>query len=70
MGQWYYRMYSGYAHAKSWATVLGARQAAPFDGCGRTIAISQGAGPRGCGLHPIVLDTVERALDAYEQLRR
>ena len=25
-GQWYYRMYSGYAHAKSSAMVLGARQ--------------------------------------------
>ena len=66
-GQWYYRMYSGYTHAKSWAMVLGARQAAPFDGSRRTIAISQGQDRAAVGCTRLSVDTVERALDSYER---
>ena len=63
-------MYSGYAHTKSWAMVLGARPAAPFDGSGRTIVISQGQDRAAVGCTRLSVDTVERALDAYELLRR
>jgi hypothetical protein len=69
-GQRYYRMLSGYAHAKSWAMVLGARQAAPLDGSRRTIAISQGHDRAAVGCIRLSVDTVERALDADELLRR
>jgi hypothetical protein len=41
-GQWYYRMYSGYAHAKSWAMVLGARQAAPSTAPGGPLPFPRG----------------------------
>jgi hypothetical protein len=41
-GQWYYRMLSGYAHAKSWAIVLGARQAAPSTALGGTLRFPRG----------------------------
>ena len=50
--------------------VLGARQAAPFDGSRRTIAISQGQDRAAVGCTRLSVDTVERALDAYELLRR
>jgi hypothetical protein len=42
----------------------------PFDGSRRTIAISQGQDRAAVGCTRLSVDTVERALDAYELLRR
>jgi hypothetical protein len=69
-GQWYYRMLSGYAHAKSWGDGLGCAAGGPFDGSRRTIAISQGQDRAAVGCTRLSVDTVERALDAYELLPR
>jgi hypothetical protein len=41
-GQWYYCMYSVYAHAKSWAMVLAARQAAPSTALGGPLPFPRG----------------------------
>jgi hypothetical protein len=49
---------------------LGCAAGGPFDGSRRTIAISQGQDRAAVGCTRLSVDTVERALDAYERLRR
>ena len=49
---------------------LGCAAGGPFDGSRRTIAISQGQDRAAVGCTRLSVDTVERALDAYELLRR
>jgi hypothetical protein len=68
--QFLYRLYSGYAHAKQWATTLGATQQAPFDPSGRTIALTQGSDLVAVAATQRALAAVRRALDALEQLRQ
>jgi hypothetical protein len=68
-GQWRYRLYSGYAHAKSWALALGAEQMAPFDGSGQTIALVQALDSVTADATQRCVDAVERAIRASEQLR-
>jgi hypothetical protein len=69
-GQWLYRFQSGYAHAKQWAMSFGAQQMAPYDSSGRTIALAQGQDMIAVALTQMCVDAVDRALGAYEQLRR
>ena|SRR5215216_4668901 len=69
-GQWLYRLYSGYAHAKQWALTLGARAMAPFDSSGRTIALAQGQELTAVYSTHECVNAIERAIDAFEQLRR
>lgn len=65
-----YRLYSGYAHAKQWALMLGAVQQAPFDSSGRTIALAQGSDLVAVAATRRAVDAVRRALDALEVLRQ
>lgn len=68
-GQSYYRMCSDIRTPRvgRWSWVRGR---GPFDGSRRTIAISQGQDRAAVGCTRLSVDTVERALDAYELLRR
>jgi hypothetical protein len=68
-GQWRYRLYSGYAHAKSWALALGAEQMAPFDASGQTIALVQAVDTVTVDATERCVAAVERAIDAYEELQ-
>jgi hypothetical protein len=68
-GQWRYRLYSGYAHAKQWALVLGAEQMAPFDASGQTIALAQAADSITVDATQGCVAAVEHAISAYEQPR-
>ncbi|GHJ11454.1 hypothetical protein TPA0907_58210 [Micromonospora humidisoli] len=68
--QYLYRLYSGYAHAKQWATMLGAAKQAPFDPCGRTLALTQGIDLVAVAATQRVIVAVGRALDALERLRQ
>lgn len=67
--QYLYRLYSGYAHAKQWATMLGAAQQAPFDPSGRTLALTQGNDLVAVAATQRATLAVSRSLDALEQLR-
>lgn len=69
-GQGIYRLESGYAHAKQWALIQGAEQAAPQDGSGRTIARLQPSEKLAAALTKRCVDAVERALVALEALRQ
>ena len=68
-GQWYYRMCSDMPRQEL-GDGLGCAAGGPFDGSRRTIAISQGQDRAAVGCTRLSVDTVERALDAYELLRR
>jgi hypothetical protein len=68
-GQWRYRLYSGYAHAKQWAVVLGAEPMAPYDAAGQTIALSQAQDLIAVDATERCVRAVDRAINAYEQLR-
>jgi hypothetical protein len=68
--QWRYRLYSGYAHAKQWALLLGGQQVAPFNSAGRTIALVQGEDRIAVHCTHVCVNAVDRAVDAYERLRR
>jgi hypothetical protein len=68
-GQWRYRLYSGYAHAMSWALTLGAEQMAPFDASGHTIALAQTPDSVTVDATQGCVAAVERAISAYEGLR-
>jgi hypothetical protein len=68
-GQWLYRLQSGYVHAKQWAMSLGAQRMAPYDTSGRSIALAQGQDTVAVGSTKMCVDSVARAIDAYEQLR-
>lgn len=69
-GQAYYRLYSGYAHAKQWALALGVQQVSNSDASGRTLALSKGQDRMAVASTHIALDTLQDAVDAFEQLRR
>jgi hypothetical protein len=69
-GEWMYRLYSGYAHAKQWALTLGARAMAPSDSSGRTLALAQGQELTAVYSTHECVNAIERAIDAFEQLRR
>jgi hypothetical protein len=69
-GQSRYRLYSGYAHAKQWALALGAQAIAPSDSSGRTIALAQGQELTAVYSTHECVNAIERAIDAFEQLRR
>jgi hypothetical protein len=69
-GQWLYRLYSGYAHAKQWALTLGAQQMAPYDSSGHTIARVEAQDAVAVHVTRECVDAVDRAVGAYEQLRR
>ena len=68
-GQWLYRMYSGYAHAKQWAVTMGAQQMTPSDSSGRSLALTQGQDLPTAYSTLESVDAFERAVDAYEELR-
>ncbi|MFI7431452.1 hypothetical protein ACIBPB_31150 [Micromonospora sp. NPDC049836] len=68
--QFIYRLYSGYAHAKQWALMLGAKQQAPFDESGRSLALVEGSEATAFGATRRVVRIVGRALLAFEGLRR
>lgn len=65
-----YRWYSGYAHAKQWALMMGAEPQAPFDSSGRTIALSQASDMAALASTRRTVDAVDRALSAFERLRK
>ena len=67
-GQFVYRLYSGYAHAKQWALLLGAQRQAPYDEHGRTIALTQASDDVAVAATHRTVNAVERAIDALEQL--
>jgi hypothetical protein len=69
-GQWRYRLYSGYAHAMSWTLTLGAEQMAPFDAAGQTIALAQTPDSMTVDATQGCVAALERAIGAYEQLRK
>lgn len=68
-GQWRYRLYSGYAHAKQWATTIGAQRQAPYDSVGRSIVLVQSVDDLTVDSTRRRVNAVDRALDAYERLR-
>jgi hypothetical protein len=67
--QFIYRLYSGYAHGKQWASTLGAEQKAPFDPSGRTLALVQPSDDTAVGATHRTVNAVNRALGAHELLR-
>jgi hypothetical protein len=69
-GQMIYRLESGYAHAKQWALTMGAQQAVPSDGSGRTIAQIEPSEKLAAVLTRRCVNAVERALVAIEALRQ
>jgi hypothetical protein len=69
-GQFVYRLYSGYAHAKQWALTQGAQQQAPYDEYGRTLALTQASDAVAVGATHRTVNAAERAIEAVEQLRR
>lgn len=69
-GQFFYRLYSAYAHAKQWAMSMGAQPKVPYDASGRTIALNEGNDLLTVAATQRVVRAVDRALTAYEQLRK
>jgi len=65
-GQAIYRLESGYAHAKQWALTQGARQAAPLDAAGRTLARVEASDELAAAFTRRCVNAVERALTACE----
>lgn len=68
-GQFLYRLYSGYAHAKPWALSQGAAQQTPFDSSGRTIARVEGSDNVAVGATRHAVRALDRAISAFEALR-
>lgn len=66
-GSWWYRLYSGYAHAKQWVLTMGAQQAAPFDAYGRTTAVVTSNDSLTIEATHRTVNAVERAVEAYEE---
>jgi hypothetical protein len=69
-GQWRYRLYSGYAHGKQWATTIGAQLQAPYDSVGRSIVMVQSVDDLTVDATRRCVNAVDRSLGAYEQLRK
>ncbi|MBM0256483.1 hypothetical protein [Micromonospora sp. 4G55] len=68
--QFIYRLYSGYAHAKQWALTLGAKQQAPFDESGRSLALVDGSEATALAATRRAIGIIGCALLAFEDLRR
>jgi hypothetical protein len=68
--QFLYRLYSGYAHAKQWAMVIGAQRMTAYDASGRSLALSQSHDLITVGSTLRCVNAVDRAISAYEQLRK
>lgn len=69
-GQAFYRLYSGYAHGKQWATALGIEQVSAIDASGRSIAVAKGQDRMAVIATQMALDGLTAGVDAFEQLRR
>jgi hypothetical protein len=69
-GQMIYRLESAYAHAKQWALLMGAEQAVPSDGSGRTIVQVGPSEKLAATLTRRCVNAVERGLNAKEALRQ
>ncbi len=69
-GSYLYRFHSGYAHAKPWALYQGAQRVAPFDATGRAPALVSSNDQVTLHATRRIINAVERAMAACEELHR
>lgn len=67
-GSFMYRIYSGYAHGKQWATVQGARQVTPLDANDRALAVVRSNPTALIASTQRAVNALDRAITAYTTL--